>query len=425
MDRYLIKYLKENSKNELSSKYIDFLKITLDRQIYRNSGFPYTNNNNESKFNQRKKLIKQYLNVFFNNPLHKSGKLSILSTIEFPINNALSDLGFEVYSPIWNALGTDNIIGDTKTIIWNRKLNKELVVGNFQLLLDSEFHKKLEKFQEHLVKTYTDSGMNALFVRSDQYFYSKYCIDVFKKMSKPSFIFSHGLPAIYTLDADNSSNYLMVWSEKIKENYVKVGFDGSKIKVVGHPSYRNLPKMMNLRSDLSDILIIPVSSFNTHQNEYDNVVLTDRSAVVLYLYKVQAILENLGVKKARFRVHPSVSRQWVYSCIDQKFYICDTEELSVSLKKASLIIGCTSTVILEALIYGVNYIVYEPLDENGLGMLNAKLVPPFDGSEKKIMIANNDKDLEKMLKLNAITDYALVHDYIQDFDISGLKDLIK
>lgn len=425
MDKYLIKYFRDNSKNELSYKYIDFFKIVFDRQIYRNDGFPYQNNNRESKLSQRIKLFKQYFNALLNKPSNIRGKYNILSTIEFPINNSLSDLGFESYSPIWNAIGTTNIIGDIKTILWNRKVNIELVIGDFQTLLNSEFHDELEKFQNHLVNSYLDTEIKALFVRSDQYFYSKYCIDVFKKMNKPSFIFSHGLPAVYTLDADNTSDYLMVWSEKIKQNYIKVGFDSSKIKVVGHPSYRNLPERQDLRSGLTDVLVVPVSSFNTHQNEYDNVVLTDRSAVVLYLYKVQEILTKIGVRKARFRVHPSVSREWVYNCLDKDFYTCDTEDLSVSLKKASLVIGCTSTVVLESLIYGVNYIVYEPLDENGLGMLNTKLVPPFDGSEDKIVVANNDEQLEVALKTNAKTDYTLIHDYIQDFDISVLKDLIK
>jgi hypothetical protein len=41
------------------------------------------------------------------------------------------------------------------------------------------------------------------------------------------------------------------------------------------------------------------------------------------------------------------------------------------------------------------------------------------------MIADDEVELEKMLRSNAITDYSLVHDYIQDFDLSVLKELLQ
>jgi hypothetical protein len=74
--------------------------------------------------------------------------------------------------------------------------------------------------------------------------------------------------------------------------------------------------------------------------------------------------------------------------------------------------------------HGVNYIAYDPKDENGVNMSGYKSVPPFDGSEEKLMMRETEVELEKMIKGNAITDYTLVHDYIQDFDLSVLKDLI-
>ncbi len=170
--------------------------------------------------------------------------------------------------------------------------------------------------------------------------------------------------------------------------------------------------------------MIPVPSVTWHQHEYGNTVVNDASMVVLYLYKVQKILMRLGIKKARYRPHPSINKKWIYPFLDPDFYACDTEALTTSLDKSSLVIGANSTVLLEALIHGVNYIAFDPKDENGVNMSGYKSVPPFDGSEKKLMLSTDETELKKMITSNAVTDYNLVHDYIQNFDLSVINKLI-
>jgi hypothetical protein len=322
-------------------------------------------------------------------------------------------------------VGKKNIFGDLKTVQWHKKIQELIRNEDFYLYLDSKLHIELEEFQHHLVLEYQKQDFRALLLSTDQHFYSKYSIDIFKKLERPSFVFSHGLPGIYSKSVDNRSDYLMVWGEKIKQNYLLADFDQSKVKVVGHPLYKKLPKAQELRSDLSDVLVIPVSSSIYHQHTYDDVVLADKSMAILYLYQVQSVLQKLGIKQARYRVHPAINKQWIHSFLDHDFYIQDTESLSKSLNRSSLIVGATSTVLLEALIHGVNYMVYEPTDADGINLLNFKNVPPFDGSESKLPIANNEQELEAMLKFNAMTDYDLVHDYIQDLDLTILKELIK
>lgn len=427
MNNYLIKYLIESADNDLAKKYIDFFKIELDWHIYNDE-------NHISKIYHRRKKVdvkKQFINLLqyiytisAGSNFKPSADNKILSTVYFSQPGLLTDLGFNLYSPVWHPLGKKNIFGDMKTLQWYIQVQEYIRSRDFHSFLDAKFHLKLENFQEYLMSQYQKQDFRALFLYTDQYFYSKYSIDIFKKMQRPSFIFSHGLPGVYSKNVDSRSNYLLVWGEKIKENYLKAGFEKSKVKVVGHPKYKNLPKAQELKSDLSDVLIIPVSSSIYHQHEYDDIVLTDKSMAVLYLYQVQSVLKKLGVKKARYRVHPSTNKQWIHAFLDQDFYIQDTGTLDTSLSKSSLVIGSTSTVLLEALIKGVNYVLFEPLDELGNNMTNYKPVPPFDGSEKKVMVANNELELEKMLKANVITDYSVVHDYIQDLDLTILKELI-
>lgn len=427
MDKYIVKYLRDNATDEASKKCIDFLKIEFDRQIYKFHYNAASVNRKKTKLDRvRDKFttIKNYLEIISEKNIVLPGKKNVLSLIEFPIAKNLVDMGFHPISPSWNPVEGTSVLGDLKTISWFRNINRTVRSGNLQRFLDPDFHREFLSIQGHLMEQYKKYKIQALFIRSDVYYMSKFALDVFRQMDLPTFVFTHGLPAIYSLEVDNRSDYLMVWGEKMKQNYINTGFDADKIKVVGHPSYQQLPSSQKLRSDFSNVLVIPVSATLGHQNEYEKTVLMDKSATVLYLYKVQKVLEKLGVSSARFRVHPSINRNWIYSFLDQNFYEIDKATLADSLKNTSLVIGATSTVLLEALIHGVNYIVYEPKQENGLNMINLPLVPPFDGSEEKLRVANDTVTLEGMLRGNALTDYTIVHDYIQDFDLSVLKEIL-
>ena len=427
MDKYLIKYLVENAETALSKKYIDFFKAELDWQIYVSETHMAKQYYRDKDVSLKERLLHFYQYSFAllsKANLKSSENLKILSTVFFPDKESLPNLGIDSYAPIWHPVGKKNIFGDLKTLQWHKDIQNRIRNDDFHLFLKPEFHEELEKFQEHLFLQYKKQDFKGLFLYTDQYFYSKYSIEIFKKLDRPSFIFSHGMPGLYNLEVDNRSDYLMVWSEKIKNNYIKAGFESSKLKVVGHPKYLNLPKEKSLRSDLSNVLVIPVSSVTWHQHSYNNVVVNDASMVVLYLYKAQTVLKRLGVKRARYRPHPSINKDWVVPFLDPSFYILDTEPLTTSLNKASLVIGAGSTVLLEALIQGVNYIAFDPKDDNGISMTGYKAVAPFDGSEEKLLMSNDEVVLEQMIKSNALTAYSLVHDYIQDFDLSVIKELI-
>lgn len=428
MDKYLIKYLRDNAESELSSKYIDFFKIELDWHIYNNERHIAERYHREKKSSFKVEIIKTLQYFYAIAGLYEKTKyyeLNVLSTLPFLDKLTLEKLEFNSYSPVWHSIGKKNIFGDLQTIKWHKRIQKIIQKEDFHSFLNKTLHFELEESQNHFLKQYKKKDFRALLLHTDQNFYSKYFIDVFRKLEKPSIVFSHGLPGIYSKEVDNRSDFLMVWSDKIKENYLNAGFDSDKIKVIGNPHYKKNQKDKELRSDLSDILVVPVSSILWHQHEYDSTVLVDKSMVVLYLYKVQKVLEKLGVKQVRYRTHPSINKDWVHAFLDQNFYVIDKQELVNSIKRSSLVIGATSTMLLESLIYGVNYIVFEPKDNENVNMAGFELVPPFDGSEKKLMIAREEDELENMLRNNVKTDYSLLHDYIQDFDPSILKELIK
>jgi hypothetical protein len=430
MDKYLIKYLVESSDDKLTKKYLDFFRAELDWQIYISETHMSKNyfRNHKLSFTENLKRFYQYTSgIVHNSKKSQSSESKVLSTLKVPLQHRqpFYDLGIALYSPIWHPLGKKNIFGDYKTYRWHQDIQHRIKNEDFNSFLDRNFHLSLEEFKKHLSTQYQEQDFKALFLYTDQYFYSKYFIDIFKDIDRPSFVFTHGLPGIYSKEIDNRSDYLMVWSDKIRENYINAGFDAEKVKVVGHPIHHNLDKEKTLRSDLSNVLVVPVSSVTWHQHEYNNTVVNDASMVVLYLYKVQNVLSKLGVKKARYRPHPSINKKWIQSFLDTDFFILDNEPLTASLNKSSIVLGANSTIVLEALMHSVNYVAFDPKDDNGLNMSGYKSVPPFDGSEEKLVLAVNEDELEERLKENALTEYSLVHDFIQNLDLNVLKELIK
>lgn len=421
MERYLINYLKENSLDEVTKKYIDFFKIELDWSLYYYGDHIIRSNTNSIIY----KNI-QYSSAFFKPIIQNKNKKNILSSVSFKDKKALKNLGFNPISSVFQPVGFNQILGDIESVNFLKKKSKNIKKGNFNFFYNNKsLYTNLEQLEDNLVTKYSKYNLEGLLLFTDQYFESKYLLDIFKKLNRPSFIFSHGLPAIYSLDIDNRSDYLMVWGEQIKQNYIDVGFDPDKIFVTGCPFFNNSTKLYNLRNSLENILIIPPSSFLMHQHEWDEPKLIDRSMIFLYLYSVQKVLKELGVKNVRVRPHRYIVNEWVSKYIDSTFYKIDNEDLNVSLNKSTLVIGTTSTVFLQALLNGVNYLIYEPSDKERNNLMRQKLVPPFDGSDPKVEVARNETELKKMLLDKYMVNKIISDEYLSPLNINVLKELIK
>ena len=134
----------------------------------------------------------------------------------------------------------------------------------------------------------------------------------------------------------------------------------------------------------------------------------------------------MGVTKARFRPHPSENISWYLKFIDKNFYIADTDELSVSLAKSTVVIGPTSTVFIESLLSGINYVVFEPTLDNGYSFDNFKIVPPFNNLDTRLKCANNMEMLYKILNEKIKVDSSIISDYCKsEFNIEMIIEIIK
>jgi hypothetical protein len=352
----------------------------------------------------------------------KTGIKTVISDAYFSVNEKLTGLGLNVLRPIYNlAVG--------KPIVGNLKILKEFIVidqkirnGDFNELLSSDFFKKLDSFTDHLTKYYELIGVNALIVPNDIAFFEQLNINIFRKLGKPSFIFLHGLPGIYNICNDNQTDYLAVWGEKIKEHYINAGFDPNKILISGHPFYQKLHNN-RLRNNFDNILVITKVAATAAQYR-DKFRLSDRGNSVIYLYSIERVLRSLGVTRVCLRVHPAESIAWYYRFINKDFFVADQKDLNASLSKATLVIGPASTVFLESIYRGVNYLVYEPT-ANSLDLGGVSPAPPFDGSDPKVPVAKNETQLRQMLKEKIVLDKTIFNDYIDTpFNIQGLIDKI-
>lgn len=417
MEKYLIKYLLDNEPDSLRRKYIDYYKTEMDWFIY-NYG------EHMSKTHQRKQphdlfgyftRYCQYFKSLWTEPICDD-KINILTKFSVP------ELGktYRFYSSLLTPNGYDNIIGDFKTIKYREKKQNIINNGCIWDFLTPDFIKESEELKESLRKQFERYNFKGLFLHTDQYSETKMLIDIFKSMNIPSFIFVHGLPGPYSLDIDNRSDYLLVWGSRMKEHYVNAGFDPGKVIVIGNRKYTVFKEVT--RNSFDDVLVIPPSAVLWHQYTWGNPVLIDRSAGILYLHQVEKVLRKMGIKKARYRVHPSLKKEWTDQFIDHDFYIIDHQPLGDSLAHATMVIGSASTVLFDALASGVNYIMYEP-QENGKSILGDNLIPPFDGKDG-ILVGRNETELENMLKDRYRIPHENLQQYMQPFSVDKLIPLL-
>lgn len=420
----LLKYVKE--KNGIDDALYDNLRYTLDYHVYyfgEHFKYPHEKHGAEKKTQELKALLKKFF-VYYNILTKKTdpGKKAVLSNAYFNFNEELIRAGYNVLQPCWSVRkGKGQILGDVKTYQRAERINQQLRNADLHYLTSSAFLEEFESFKKELASVFLKEDIKALFVPNDVSVFENTALSVFKEIGRPSFIFLHGLPARYNIIDENRSDYLIVWGPKIKEHYVNLGFSPDKILISGHPYYSSA-RSPQLRFGLDNILLLAKIGVGSHHS--DGVKLYDRGHIIVYLLEMQRVLQKLGVKKVRLRFHPSANPEWHYKFIDRNFFELDTEPLSASLSKASLVLGPASTVMLEALYSGVNYLVFEPLEE-GRTLLNEQPAPPFDGSDPRIPVARNEAELEQYLREKRMVNVDVLHEYIKTpFDIGFLKEMI-
>ncbi|MCZ2475106.1 hypothetical protein G9H61_06595 [Aquirufa ecclesiirivi] len=410
----------------LAHKYADLLKYELDQRCYY-YGDHYLNSlekkhsfKAELEKNALEKLIDAF--VLFKSFSKTSQSAKILSTAYHNIPEKFKNEQFSFSRPPWNYNKQPSNVFDFALYQKAKHLTKQIGSRSFEELFSEEFSHLMDGFSKQLEGYLVKNHFVANFLPADVGFFEKLSIQVGKQLGIPSFLFIHGLPAAYNSIENNRTDYLVVWGEAIKRNFVENGIASSKIIVAGHPAYSR-PLHAKLRNEWNDILVvtksIPGSQLSHHY------AIKDRSNLIYYLGVLQQTLESIGVKSVRLRPHPSENIEWYKKWIDNRFYRMDVGPLSTALDRSSLVIGPTSTLFVESLVKGVNYVVYEPYFFNGTGLDGNILVPPFDGSDHRVPVANSAEGLVDILSSKKCADLSILEDYIsEEFDTSQIIDKI-
>lgn len=414
----LLNFLK--SSKEMDGIELEEIEILLGEKIY------YYGNHFISPANEfkpsAKQILVEYLKLIYGLVLilfYKKYEIDVVSSSYFDVNEELTKNGYGVARPPWSIKIGYPVAGGFilffKTFVLKNKIRKL----SFNQLLDDNFHKLCLEYDQILESWIQKSNLKAIIVPNDVAFFERRLIRIAKKNNIPSFVFLHGLPGRYNLIDDNRTDYLIVWGDKIKDNYINTGFNPDKILVSGHPNYSLIGKKEICPSSFDDILIITKSLNGNHHS--DGVVLGDRGNLILYLLSIEKVLKTFGVNKVRYRPHPSENINWYKQYLDSEFFIPDTYVLEDSINKATLIIGPTSTILLESLFRGKNYVIYE-LSDGEHDILNQKLVHPFDGSDEFIPVAKSEMELRLILKENRTVDPKILGQYFKaSFDLKFTK----
>ena len=440
MKKYLLTYLKEYYNDPSMDRVLDYFKAELDNYLYAygcqfgewdnyEAGIKYMYEGGSPKIAYYKKIKKVLLDFFYsvrhqvyvyiikhfshtyrNNQSDQYKKVLFLDHVSLKTRAEFEKKNIAVFSI--GEYDTQNNRDIHNIFEWYKSLNKL----TFKERLELERYKCLDGFINSIKNTFND--FDGLFVGNDEYFISKLFIDAFKSMHIPTYNWSHGIEAAVGLEM--RTDYKLVWGDKLKDNLIKDGKKEEAILISGNINYFDSANLTAFRNSLDDVLVLTSVTIGhvRHVWDYEQFGKWDRSLLITYIYSVEKVLKSLGVKHARLRPHPMNNKLWVDKFIDTDFFSMDNLSLEMSLERATLAIGPTSSTFVEALRKGVTYLVYEP-GGGRKGMTDIPLVKPFDGSDPNIKVAFTEEGLKELIVSKYSYNKNVLDNYMKPFDINS------
>ena len=411
--------------NPEKSEMVDLLSAELSSACF---GFGdhlnYAHRRNWSIIKELKRVIsiKTRLKKMLVDQKKKSFRGNFVSYQGYFNTNALSDAfaekGMTLCEVPW-------INGDEKTIFSkNNKLSKKLRTESVAGIIGEEIHELLKKLQNLIDDYYNSDRIAGLILPFDCYYIQRIAIKSARKNGIPSMVYLHGLPGVYSSVDNNQGDYLAVWGEAIRQEYIKRGVDGKKIIVVGHPQFSGMTSNKTQRFSFERVVVLTHSLPGGLATDEKNA--PRRDGCMAYPWMVEGVLRKLGVTSALLRPHPGENKFWYKNVVNSEFYVFDRDPIEKSLSKATLVIGPSSTVWLNAHKAGVHYQVFEPVLENGKNVIGFDVVAPFNGSDTRLSAAKNSDELLHVLREKIVTDTGIFNNWAgEKHDVSKVLDLIR
>tara|TARA_B100001758_G_C18406192_1_gene612279 strand:- start:746 stop:2017 length:1272 start_codon:yes stop_codon:yes gene_type:complete len=413
-----------SSENLFKSKYIELMKYELLCNLYHN-GEQFSNPIVVKNKPQNFTLDNAYYLIIkiFNLKRNSNNSSKILSSANTTWNNEIQKLGYNTVRPPWSLSNDLKIETDYEIFLLYRKIKHCFKYKSFNFLVTDQFISLLHKFYIKYSKFCVNQNYSGLVLLEYNSFFSKIALLIFKELSKPTFFLHHGgIPTMYEKKIQDRCDYFIMWGKKQVEAYVSMGYNKKKFFVSGHPSYSSFPK--KLKFDLDNILVINKSLMGAHPMEKPHQ--EDKGNAIMYLNILQNVLKKVGVKNVTLKVHPSENINWYYNYIDNSFFKKpNSVDINHCLRSSTLVIGPASTVIIDTIFSGLNYVVFEP-NYNNKTILGWDINPPIDGKDSRIPVAFNENELFDILTKKIKIDVDVLEEFVQQpLDISFFKEIIK
>ena len=218
---YLLDYLKNNKA--YSEEVLEIFKSKLDEKVYSYGAqfkFPYETRK-VKKFSLG--FYVRFIKILFTR--HKIKKLkgkSIVSNAYFSMNDELRNIGYSVMTPPWGFSRDSFTIPDLKLLKEYYKFSFLIEKSTYSEMLTKEFYNEYLNFKMIYKNSMQKQKIFAVCVPSDKNVWDRISIKIAKELNISTFIFSHGLPGVYNPNDDTRADYLVVWGEKIKQNFMDI-----------------------------------------------------------------------------------------------------------------------------------------------------------------------------------------------------------
>ena len=406
----------------------NYVKVLEENKLFRDKKYHFYSENfiysrifSERKPNKFKSKLTYIKNMllrvlyFFYSKVAYSQSAEILS-----LNASIFDKGLQekylVTKFSINASRGIPVFGSFKLFFKNEYLNYHISFSSIDKL------RSLEGFVKNIINNIADevlaAGIKIISVGEDTTFWPRVLLQVSKDKGLRSVLISHGgIPSLYDGTVDTKSDLLLVWGKMQKDSYVMNSYNPKRIKVIGHPRYSGNNVKFNEKINLNNILLltksicaIPPSDLKLYENP--NLILK-------YLVTIKMSLKELGINSVNLRLHPSEDIGWYKELLIDRFFNITNSCLDNDLNDASLIIGPTSTVFIDAISKRKPYIFFEPLDSEGNTIFGYPLVEPIKNNSL-IPLVHTKKDLKAILERDYKYDFS---GFIgRRFDYSVIQD---
>lgn len=451
MEHYILKYLYDTTSDMSMKRLIDYCKFQLDNRIW-SAGrhIPYSydtqrdledirSRSSKSMRSKCRTAIQRLKSLFFlpqEKVLYESFPLKrqtnhpyvVWSLVNIPAASRmqLENEGIEYYNTNTDSVCLTGYVTPALVKI-HKWYHSYICNAHFNEIIQPRNAEFLDQLYHQFVNELRALPIDAVLIKTSEMFFEKLMIDAFREIGKPSITLLHGLPGVYTLATESRADFLLVWGEKIRENFIKVGYDSKRVVVAGNYKYEVVPKHDILRTSTEDVLVLTSAPFAEHQHEWEwnKFGIQDRGLLITYLYSIENVLKKCGVWHARLRPHPAVNKEWLTEYLDMNFYQVDNMDFIESLTQATLCIGQVSSTLLEALMSGVSYIPYEPSENGKEGMGHTTIVSPFDGSEKTLQTAYSEEQLYNMIMQKYSPNTFDMESWMKGFDVRVITSILE